>query len=320
VGETQLRTAGIDYPESIRNRFLALPDSIPPRVMMLAREITAAATTPYDRARAIESYLRAFPYTLDLPAPPPKRDVADYFLFDLQKGYCDYYATAMVVLARAANLPARLVTGYATGSYDIDTARYTITEADAHSWVEVYFPAYGWVEFEPTGGRPPIERPVQTEATPTFENGALTPGGGRTETGTSPVWWPTLLWGLGGAVAAAFAWQMVDRIRLGRMTPSQTIHVLYRRLTSHAGRLSVSTTVGDTPYEFADTFVERLVRLTQTSRLRSALNPAIDETRWLVTLYVRACYSPHPPERVEQKRAVATWGKLKWRLWSVRFL
>jgi hypothetical protein len=121
---------------SIRNRY-PLCHSIPPRVMMLAREITAAATTPYDRARAIESYLRAFPYTLDLPAPPPQRDVADYFLFDLQKGYCDYYATAMVVMARAADLPARLGTGYAEGRYDINTARYTITEADAHSWVEV---------------------------------------------------------------------------------------------------------------------------------------------------------------------------------------
>ncbi len=96
--------------------------------------------------------------------------------------------------------------------------------------------------------------------------------------------------------------------------------MLRRRLIRSSHQLNVTVLSGDTPYEFADSFVERLACLMQASRLRSALNPAIDETRWLVNLYVRACYSPHPPERVEQKRAMAMWGKLKWRLWSVRFL
>jgi transglutaminase-like putative cysteine protease len=81
-------------------------------VLALARDLTATEPTPFDRARAIEAYLRTYPYTLDLPSPKLDRDVVDYFLFDLRQGYCDYYATSMVVLARAAGLPARLAVGY----------------------------------------------------------------------------------------------------------------------------------------------------------------------------------------------------------------
>jgi len=124
VGEAQLQAVGSDYPAWVQYRYLALPDEVPARVHALARDLTATAPTPYDRARAIEAYLRTFPYTLDLPAPPVDRDVVDYFLFDLQQGYCDYYATAMVVLARAAGLPARLAMGYYTGIYDESNDRW----------------------------------------------------------------------------------------------------------------------------------------------------------------------------------------------------
>ena len=129
--ESQLRTAGEEYPEWVRQRYLALPVSVTERVRQLALDLTLSLPTPYERARAIESYLRRFPYTLDIPAPPADRDVSDYFLFDLRQGYCDYYATAMVVLARAAGLPARLVVGYAADNYDKATDRYVVTEADA---------------------------------------------------------------------------------------------------------------------------------------------------------------------------------------------
>ena len=82
----------------------------------LAKELTANMANPYDKAKAIEAYLRTYPYSLDIKPPPPDRDVADYFLFDQKIGYCDYYATSMVVLSRAVGLPARLVIGYANGS------------------------------------------------------------------------------------------------------------------------------------------------------------------------------------------------------------
>ncbi len=156
--QEQLRSAGEagsgGYPDWVSASYLELPASTPQRVRDLAQQLTAGQPTAYDKAAALQAYLRGFPYSLDVPAPPVGRDVADYFLFDLQRGYCDYYATAMAVLGRAAGLPTRLVMGYASGSYDAQSRSYQVTEADAHSWTEIYFPGYGWVEFEPTASRP----------------------------------------------------------------------------------------------------------------------------------------------------------------------
>ncbi|MCI0609527.1 MAG: DUF3488 and transglutaminase-like domain-containing protein, partial [Anaerolineae bacterium] len=158
VTEEQLRTSSTEYPEEIRERYLDLPRSVPERVHQLAQEIAASRTNPYDKAKAIEACLRTYPYHLEVSAPPEDQDVADYFLFDLKKGYCDYYATAMVVLARSSGLPARFVSGYSSGSYDAPNAQYVVRELNAHSWAEIYFPEIGWVEFEPTGSQPEIER------------------------------------------------------------------------------------------------------------------------------------------------------------------
>ena len=158
VRTKELRSASSKYPEEISERYLALPRSVPERVHELAKEITDGRTNPYDKAKAIETHLRTYPYDLEIGAPPEGQDVTDYFLFDLKKGYCDYYATAMVVLARSSGLPARFVSGYAPGEYDAQNARYIVRELHAHSWAEVYFPEIGWVEFEPTASQPEIDR------------------------------------------------------------------------------------------------------------------------------------------------------------------
>jgi transglutaminase-like putative cysteine protease len=139
--------------------YLELPESVTPRTRALATTLTADHATLYARAAAIERYLRTFPYDLSVPALPEEvTDVADYFLFDLQRGYCDYYATSFVVLARAAGIPARFVTGFTSGAWNPTEQVWTVTEANAHSWPEVYFPAAGWVPFEPTAGRPELAR------------------------------------------------------------------------------------------------------------------------------------------------------------------
>jgi len=150
---TALAAASATYPADIVELYLQLPADLPPGLAEYAAAVTAGAQTPYDKALAIETALRRLPYTLDVPTPPKERELVSWFLFDLRKGYCDYFATAMVVLARLNGIPARLAVGYAAGSYDPYTDRYTVTELDAHSWPEVYFPGLGWIPFEPTPAR-----------------------------------------------------------------------------------------------------------------------------------------------------------------------
>lgn len=153
----------LPLPEEMA-RYLELPPSVTPRTRELAASLRAERGTLYDQAQAIEQYLRQFTYDLEVDAPPAGvSDVADYFLFDLQRGYCDYYATAFVVLARLNGLPTRFASGFAPGQWDPQDEVWVITEADAHSWPEVYFPQIGWVAFEPTAGRPLLTRMAAPE-------------------------------------------------------------------------------------------------------------------------------------------------------------
>lgn len=150
--KTQLRKAPTAIPDAIRKTYLQLPSSLPQRVRDLARKVTAGEGNPYDMAEAIESYLRAPPYKYvpQVKAPPAGRDPIDYFLFDLKEDFCEYFASAMVVMLREVGVPARLVEGYTTGSLNPNTGKFEVKELDAHAWVEAYFPTFGWVEFEPT--------------------------------------------------------------------------------------------------------------------------------------------------------------------------
>ena len=156
-----LRQAGRSYPRDVANRFARLPE-IPRRVRDLSLQLTQPYDNPYDKARAVERYLRSLAYSLDVAPPPPERDGVDYFLFDAKEGYCDYFASAMAVMLRSIGIPARVVSGYATGSREGGEHQFVVRDNNAHSWVEVYFPRYGWIEFDPTPSQPLIEHPVGT--------------------------------------------------------------------------------------------------------------------------------------------------------------
>ncbi len=149
-----LRLAGVDFPSWVRDRYLQLPNDLPARVGDEARRVAAAQATPYDKAAAIESYLRTFPYDVSVPATPAKRDTADYLLFDLKKGYFDYQSTAMAVMLRTLGVPARVAVGYVLDPDSVVDTKYTVRKSDAYSWVEVFFPGFGWVNFNPTQDRP----------------------------------------------------------------------------------------------------------------------------------------------------------------------
>ena len=315
VDVESLRESPNTYPDWVRRHFLSLPQSVPARVHKLARELTASASTPYDRALAIESYLRTFPYTLDVSAPPLGYDAADYFLFDLQKGYCDYYATSMVVLARAAGLPARLVVGYASGGYDFESARYLVTENYAHSWVEIYFTNIGWVEFEPTSNMPLVpheETNVATasepEAQPAERSFAenLAPLLQRIWT---RVWLPILALLIFGPL-----WIGYDSFRLARLDPSQTAQLLYRRLRRLALPVTGYASSSQTAHAYAFALTQQLSSIKISPRFQHWLAPAPHEIRQLTELFSRSLFAPLPPTRADAEDALKNWSHLRWRL------
>ncbi|MBN1889892.1 MAG: transglutaminase domain-containing protein [Thermoflexales bacterium] len=163
-----LRQAGQDYPSWVQAHFLGLPEALPDRVRELAQAITAPYDNAYDKATALEQWMREnVSYDNQIAQPPSNRDLVEYLLFDTKRGYCDYYASGMTVLARSVGLPARVVAGFAQGTLDERTDVYRVQEKDSHSWVEIYFPRYGWIPFEPTSSRPVVIRPTPPPPTPT---------------------------------------------------------------------------------------------------------------------------------------------------------
>jgi hypothetical protein len=165
-----LRSNTTDYPAWVKALSLQLPSSITMRTRQLAQEIVrqAGATTNYDKSKAVERWLRAnIKYNETLPNPPNNRDLVDWVLFDQKQGYCTYYASAMIVMLRTLGIPARMAAGFAQGQYDQGTDAYVVRERDAHTWVEVYFPQAGWVEFEPTSAQQALDRPDANAPQPT---------------------------------------------------------------------------------------------------------------------------------------------------------
>ena len=152
-----LRTAPETFPPKLRALYLRLPPKLDPRIRTLANKTAAHLTNNYDRAVAIRNYLRGnFGYTLEAQKIDPSDPLAS-FLFEIRKGYCEYFASAMAVMLRTLGIPARMVNGFQTGSYNRLGRDFVVRARDAHSWVEVYFPGYGWIPFDPT---PPDPRPV----------------------------------------------------------------------------------------------------------------------------------------------------------------
>lgn len=329
-------------------RYLQLPD-VPERVHWLAREIAAGWEHPYDQAVAIESYLRRMRYTLTPPPAPQGRDFVDYFLFDLQEGYCTYYATAMVVMLRSLGIPARLVEGYAIPAsvpYTVDDRGWLIYEArnsQAHAWVEAYFPGYGWVTFDPTprADLPVIARNASPGGTD-LDEGDLTdepePGGevqpvppraeqevpeapdfsGATPAGSARTWtWAFAAAALAGGLAllAARTLRAQERFRYG--DPRSVVQEAWEKATWLLGRFGM----GRQPYQTAREYAEQV----------SSAFPALrEELLQAAADYTAARYGPPgvpvSPERAQKARAF--WQRAKdalrerygWRAYLLRRL
>ena len=170
ASESRLRAAGARYPAHVIP-FTQLPEDFPPSVRFLAGRLTANASTPYDAALAIETYLRLIPYDEKIPSPEPGTDRVERFLFEIRRGYFDYHASAMTVMLRSLGIPARLASGYAVRER-LKEGQYLIREKHIYSWPEVYFPGIGWVQFSPTPNFPLVNRPLD----PASEGGPVAAG------------------------------------------------------------------------------------------------------------------------------------------------
>jgi transglutaminase-like putative cysteine protease len=183
---SDLRSASTTYPQWVLDEYLQTPGSITPRTVQLAEQITSGLSNPYDIATAVTDYLRNnIEYNQSISQPPPNQERIDWFLFDYKQGFCNYYASAEVILLRSLGIPARMAVGFAQGQREVppiqnlppgispdagnqiisEVSTYVVRQKDAHAWPEVYFPDIGWVIFEPTVSQPAFFRPTGEAST-----------------------------------------------------------------------------------------------------------------------------------------------------------
>jgi hypothetical protein len=174
----QLEESSAEYPDWIKETYLQLPDNLSQRIRNLAGEITRQSQTPYEKALAITDYLRnTIEYQKSIEPAPGYYDPIDWFLFVQKKGYCNYYASAEVLMLRSVGVPARLAVGFAQGTYIKESESFQVSFNDSHAWPEVYFPEFGWIEFEPTVSQPDIQYQIpasQVPGQPGYYGGGLT--------------------------------------------------------------------------------------------------------------------------------------------------
>jgi transglutaminase-like putative cysteine protease len=229
VDEAAMRQAGNELP-AWTERYLQLPDDLPQRVRDLAQEVTAGYDNMYDKATAIQDYLRQYTYNEQIPRPPLGVDRVDYFLFESKEGYCNYYASAMAVMARAVGIPARVAAGYARGDWEQDAGVYRVRQYHSHAWVEVYLPRFGWIEFEPTANQSVIVRP----RSPGDETPANAGAGGTGDyPGYDPYEDPLGAFGLG----------QFDQAEFERLMAEQRRQAAIRTWTRVGGVLAVSLVI-----------------------------------------------------------------------------
>lgn len=317
ASETQLRAAGDDLPAGVQ-KYLQLPNTLPDRVKALSSELTAGAPTAYDKALAIEAYLRGLTYETRIVPPSAERDWVDYTLFDQQSGYADSYATAMTVMLRSVGVPARVVTGFAPGAYDEAEAAYIVYESEAHAWVEVYFPRLGWINFEPSNLRAVPFRP----STESIAIGDLSnidgmysesPGDFYLEDAYLDAYgeylpslparrdeaWIVALGVVAGllviAAGAAFVVMRIFRRGLKGLPWHAQWYGQFRRLASWAG---LGGKPSQTPYEYADWIEQRY------PGTRRMVRPIAD-------CYVQGVYSNRDPDPETLARASKAWEEAR---------
>ena len=324
VDATTLRAAGIDYPAwlgpyqtlyqggRIASGYSTARDA---DIKALAEEIVraAGASNPYDQAKAIESWFLArgrFTYTLTPPGAPVGVRPLDYFLFNSRKGFCQDFSTAMNVMLRLIGVPSRQMSGFGQGVFDEKTHRFLVNSLDAHSWVEAFFPGYGWIPFEPTpdGINLPVSRPntaaeLNSPTTPAVVPSArprpvvteTQPAGAGGGSGSfSRVGEPLLI--AAGVLVLLLLLGLLWGLRW--LFGVRDMPRIWRRLHFLADRLGVPRHRGDTPEEFG-------------GRLAGAVPDLDRELRSLARLYTRGSFRRGGLDSTEAAQARDSWARVR---------
>ena len=329
--EDELNQAGTVYPKwlaaysSLPAEGYRSPDALA-RIHKLAVEVTtrANARTPYQKAKAIETYLRTYKYTLTPRTAPAGVDPIDFFLFTSQEGYCEFFATAMGDMLRSVGIPTRLVNGFGAGLPDVTTHSWVVRGEDAHTWVESYFPGYGWITFEPTPDSvyTPVPRGTQGTTTCNTENqcnpqppgGTVgdpspqptstakvpVPGGGNTPGGTGPGF--TFRMPDGGTltkiVGILLAFVLVLLAAAARYLRPRSVTLAWKRALALARMAGAERRPGETPLELG-------------RRIAGRFPEAADAMRSLADGFVVAAYAP--PELAPSARTsvLESWSALR---------
>jgi transglutaminase-like putative cysteine protease len=314
-----LRRAPATYTEAVRRAYLQTPSTLPQRVRELARKVVEGRDNPYDKAEAIESFLRTnYRYAPVVRAPPPGRDPVDFFLFDLKEDFCEYFASSMVMMLREVGVPARLVEGFTSGTFDPTLGKYVVKQVNAHAWVEVWFPTYGWIEFEPTPSETPFlraEEPVDPNAsdaggdtsTPDdlrdpsarlldrdLELGEGGSGDGSSATGVLPVDPAPAVALLGALVLAMLAFLVRFEWRFRGLSAVEASWGKARLLAAYIGHPSRPS---ETTYEFADS-------------LGRAVPEVAGPMRAIADARVRERYAPSGSTDDDREKAEDAWWKV----------
>ena len=316
---SELRGAGTDYPDWVRERYMQLPEGLPDSVPELAEQVSKDATNAFDKASTIERYLRQITYNEAIPAPPLGVDVVEWFLFEGKEGYCDYYSTAMAVMLRSIGIPARVARGYASGEYNEDYEAYIVRSLDAHAWPEVYFPKYGWIEFEPTASEELLVRPLEEDGTDSASidpslRGPLSqnpfeeeeypypdvPFGPLPTTPTSDPWWQRTDWLLNllPVLPVLLGGYLIWRIRQRSRSAATLVTAAFDNMIDYASRLGVKLRPDQTPYECA-------------AAIAAIMDEDTKDVRMITDLYVKQRYGRTEATVFDEMNAMDAWRRLR---------
>ena len=322
-----LKLVSTANPSWVLARYTQLPPEFPDRISALTQEITRGYVSQYDKAKAIEIYLKEnLTYNLRIQPPPYNVDGVEHFLFSTREGYSEYFASAMTVMLRSEGIPARLVTGYSVGDKLPEEDIYLVRDKHSHAWVEIFFPKYGWIPFEPTPGavipfvtKPLSEPKLNVSGEPYLGAGDLdclneedceddddiSHDNNSNFNGDLSIWNrfvnPYLLWYLGfiliSTIATISVWVFWAKIMRASSNPVSLFH----KLLFFSNMSSIGTSTRLTPYE-----------------LQALLNPLLPkhqpELQIICENYVKSLYGKKDPTEEDNEVLFASWKQIRFPL------